>query len=146
MTYNAIISGRGLYGDGVLNLPAVPDLNQEIFRAGLRHLFDQLRESGEYDYVLVDTRGGFAFESTDLCALADSYIVITEPDYTSFYQDRNLVSRVSAAARDVGAPSLLRAMIVNKALDVFPNPKAPYLDTLEVLFRRPAGEGVSRAF
>jgi cellulose biosynthesis protein BcsQ len=135
VTYSAIISGRGLYGDGTLNLPAVPDLNQSVFRAGIRHMFDQLRQSGEYDYVLVDTRGGFAFESTDLCALADSYIVVTEPDYTSFYQDRNLVSRVSAAARDVESPSLLRAMIVNKAVDAFPNPRAPYLDTLEVLFR-----------
>ena len=84
---------------------------------------------------MVDTRGGFAFESTDVCALADSFIVVTEPDITSFYQDRNLISRISHAAKELESPSLLRGIIVNKATDALQREDKPYLDNLEVSFR-----------
>ena len=135
VTYTAIISGRALYGDSTFMGHVVPDLDQPMFRAAIQTLFDELRNSERYDYVLVDTRGGFAFESADICALADSFIVVTEPDLTSFYQDRNLVARINAAARDLGSQSLLRATIVNKAMDATPQAGTPYLDTLEVSFR-----------
>ena len=135
VTYNVIISGRAIYGDSAFMGQVVPDLDQALFRSAVQHLFDQVRGLEEYDYVLIDTRGGFAFESADICALADSFIVITEPDVTSFYQDRNLVARIGAAARDLKSPSLLRAMIVNKAVDSVPQPNVSYLDTLEVSFR-----------
>jgi MinD-like ATPase involved in chromosome partitioning or flagellar assembly/photosystem II stability/assembly factor-like uncharacterized protein len=117
ITYEALISGRGLYGDEKFLAPAVPDLDNTIYRSAIKYLFEQLRASGEYAYVVVDTRGGFSFESTDVCALADSFIVITEPDVTSFYQDRNLVRRVSAAAAALQCTSVLRAIIVNRALE-----------------------------
>ena len=52
-------------------------------------------EGGKQDWE----EGGFAFESTDVCALADSFIVVTEPDVTSFYQDRNLLRRIGDAGR-----------------------------------------------
>jgi hypothetical protein len=135
ITYQALISGRGLYGDKAFMGQVVPDLDQPTFRAAVQDLFKQLRDSGEYDYVLVDTRGGFAFESADICALADSFIVVTEPDMTSFYQDRNLVASIASAATQLESPSLLRAIIVNKAVDVVPHPGASYLDTLETSFR-----------
>jgi uncharacterized protein YjbI with pentapeptide repeats/MinD-like ATPase involved in chromosome partitioning or flagellar assembly len=120
ITYDAIISGRGLYGDESFlsrNL-AVPDLSQEVFRQAIAQLVRGLKEANEYDYVIADTRGGFAFESTDVCALADSFIVVTEPDITSFYQDRNLVRRIGLAADQVGSRPLLRSMIVNKATEI----------------------------
>src|SRR5258708_27459494 len=47
VSYEAIISGRGLYGDeesSMLKL-AVPDLDRSLFRAGLRTLFQALRDS-----------------------------------------------------------------------------------------------------
>jgi MinD-like ATPase involved in chromosome partitioning or flagellar assembly/uncharacterized protein YjbI with pentapeptide repeats len=136
--YEAIISGRGLYGDDPSSTTksAVPDLEQSLFRAGLKTLFQALRESGKYDYILVDTRGGFAFESTDVCALADSFIVVTEPDVTSFYQDRNLVRRISQAAREVNSPGVLRALLVNKATDGVQQPGVRLdLDKIEKSFR-----------
>lgn len=136
VTYTALISGRGLYGEASFMGQVVPDLDQPTFREAIHDLFDQLRHSGKYDYVLVDTRGGFAFESADICALADSFIVVTEPDVTSYYQDRNLVSRINDASRAIGSKALLRAMIVNKAVDVTPQQGVPFLDTLEVSFRR----------
>ncbi len=137
VSYDAIISGKGLYGDEaeLTAQLAVPDIDQLTFRAGVKNLFDILRISGEFSYVLVDTRGGFAFESTDVCALADSFIVVTEPDYTSFYQDRNLVARINRAAIEMESPSVLRAMIVNKGTDVIHRDDRPYLDNIEVSFR-----------
>lgn len=137
VSYSAIISGKGLYGEEqeLTAQLAVPDLNRETFRAAIKYLFDDLRESVEFDYVLVDTRGGFAFESTDVCALADSFIVVTEPDFTSFYQDRNLVARISHAAKELNSPSLLRGIIVNKAVDTIQRDGPPSLDDVEVSFR-----------
>jgi cellulose biosynthesis protein BcsQ len=135
--YEAIISGRGLYGDdpGSTTKAAVPDLDQSLFRAGLKTLFEALRKSSKYDYILVDTRGGFAFESTDVCALADSFIVVTEPDITSFYQDRNLVRRISQAAQEVSSPAVLRAILVNKATDGVQQQGRMDLTKIETSFR-----------
>ena len=143
LTYSAILSSKSLYGEEPLATATPPELNRSIFRSGARHLFDQLRSSGEFDYVLVDTRGGFSFESTDLSALADSFIVVTEPDDNSLYQDRNLVTRIAAVARDVEVTSRLRAVMVNKASNFFPEDGKPYLDTLEVPFRNQLAQELS---
>jgi uncharacterized protein YjbI with pentapeptide repeats/cellulose biosynthesis protein BcsQ len=142
VSYNVIISGRGLYGDEetLTQKLAVPDLEQSVFRAGVKQLFDALRASNQYSYVLVDTRGGFAFESTDVCALADSFIVVTEPDYTSFYQDRNLVRRISRAAQEVNSPSVLRSFIVNKATEGGQQGQQLDLDKMERSFRLELGK------
>ena len=67
--------------------------------------------------MIVDTRGGFSFESTDLCGLADSFLVVIEADPTSFYQTRNLVQHIDEAAGESGSSSVLRGFLVNKAVD-----------------------------
>lgn len=137
ISYEALISGRYIYGDArsTTELLAVPDLDQDTFRKAVSALFTSIKESGKYDYVVVDTRGGFAFESTDVCALADSFIVITEPDYTSFYQDRNLVRRISDAAKELNTKPLLRSIIVNKATETEQKDENTDLEKLEVSFR-----------
>lgn len=122
LSYEALISSKTLYGNieagkGQTVEYVIPKLERTAFREALKGLFAGLREAGRFDYVLVDTRGGFAFESTDICALADSFIVVTEPDYTSFYQDRNLIQWVNRGAEAMGTQPLLRAIIVNKATD-----------------------------
>jgi cellulose biosynthesis protein BcsQ len=138
VSYDAIISRKGLYGDvgreGDVT-SVVPDLDQDTFRTAIDELFRMLKVSDKYDYVLVDTRGGFAFETTDVCALADSFIVITEPDYTSFYQDRNLVKRISTAAAATKTRPLLRAIIVNKATEGYQEGETIDLNKLESSFR-----------
>ena len=131
LSYEALISGRGLYGgipvqsvnETLLQLPSenkpaefnFRNLDRATFQNAIFDLFTQLRERNEYDYILVDTRGGFSFESTDVCAAADSFIVVTEAHYTAFYQDRNLVNRIIDAAVQIKTKPLLRAFIVNKA-------------------------------
>nr|WP_316640146.1 AAA family ATPase [uncultured Roseateles sp.] len=122
LSYEAIISGKGLYGDdNPADGPPSGDWNRQyerpVFQAAVRAMFDQIRGWQQYDYVLVDTRGGFSFESTDVAAAADSFVIVTEATYTNFYQDRNLVDRISSAALQMGTRSLLRGIIVNKATD-----------------------------
>jgi MinD-like ATPase involved in chromosome partitioning or flagellar assembly len=135
--YEVLISGKGMYGDESANTgnPAVPDLDQATFRRAIAEFFHKLKSSSEYDYVVVDTRGGFAFESTDVCALADSFIVVTEPDFTSFYQDRNLNKRVSMSAEQIGSRPLLRSIIVNKATEGESTDGRLDLNKLEASFR-----------
>ena len=70
--YNTLVSGKGLYG----NIPeeiaqsTSPPLDQGAFRGALQKLFGELRASGRWDYVLVDTRGGFGY--TTECAVAST--------------------------------------------------------------------------
>ena len=113
--YPALISGKGLYGDPKLTRieEATPGGDREIYGKAIDALLQSFR--GQYDYVILDTRGGFSYHSTDVCARADSFIVVTEADVTSFYQDRNLVQRISDEANDIGRKAWLRAIIVNKA-------------------------------
>ena len=119
VAYTALISGKGLYGEAAIDADTqvVPDLSRAEFRSAILELFQGLRSQGEYDFVIVDTRGGFAFESTDVCAAADSFILVTDPDYTSFHQDRNLVAHISAAAKAMKTKTLLRAVLVNRAVE-----------------------------
>lgn len=134
LRYPIILSGgKGIYGDKKLvsDQDSVPRVGQENFRKLLKALFDDLRlrefefeiegtektEMKRFDYIILDTRGGFSFESTDVCALADSFIIVTEAQYTSFYQDRNLVNKINAAANIIGKKTFLRAIIVNKAIE-----------------------------
>jgi cellulose biosynthesis protein BcsQ len=64
--YNIIISGKGLYGDSAFLHSPDQEPNQELFRTTVADLFEYLRALHEYDYILVDTRGGFSFESIDV--------------------------------------------------------------------------------
>jgi cellulose biosynthesis protein BcsQ len=118
--YELLLSGRGLYGDLIdeIGQAAVPQLTREHFRSAISLLFDSIRASNQWDYVLVDTRGGFGFNTTDVCALSDSFFLVTEPDYTSFYQDKNLIYRISAAAAELSRKPVMRGVIVNKATEI----------------------------
>lgn len=115
--HSALISGKAIYGDIDAHTTddVFPRLEKEDFRKVISGLFEALRSKGAFDYVLIDTRGGFSFESTTVCALADSFIVVTEPDYTNFYQDRNLIKRINEIAKGLDCQPTLRGIVVNKA-------------------------------
>ena len=122
LSYDVIISDRYLYGDAPKSeRPTGSSIDRQFergkFQQAVQAFFDRIRESGAYDYVLVDSRGGFSFESTDVAAAGDSFVVVTEATFTNFYQDRNLVDRISEAAEEMGRQSVLRGVIVNKSTD-----------------------------
>jgi len=111
--YDALICGREIYGD----VPSSEGLvARDQYWESVRSLFEKIRDSAQFDYVIVDTRGGFGFRSTDVCALADSYLMVTEADRTSFYQDRNLAARIDEAAESMGEQAVLRGVLVNKVV------------------------------
>lgn len=132
--YHALVSSRGLYGDTEINGdnddnsgttdsaqgsgdPLGFEFRKSEYSRYLNTLLQQIREENEFDYVVMDTRGGFAFQSIEASTLADSFIVVTEPDYTSFYQDRNLVRRINESAAAKNKKAILRAFVVNKATE-----------------------------
>ena len=122
LSYDVIISDRYLYGDAPKSeRPTGSSIDRQFergkFQQAVQAFFDRIRASGAYDYVLVDSRGGFSFESTDVAAAGDSFVVVTEATFTNFYQDRNLVDRISEAAEEMGRQSVLRGVIVNKSTD-----------------------------
>jgi MinD-like ATPase involved in chromosome partitioning or flagellar assembly len=135
--YEAIISGRQLYGDrfDTSRDDSSTQLDRESYRKVIQTMFDSLRAKAEFDYVIVDTRGGFSGESTDVSALADSYIVVTEADVTSFYQNRNLIQYIDQAASDFGKKAILRSIIVNKSTQFTSTTSDFDLDNLESSFR-----------
>lgn len=116
--YHILISGKALYGelDTEVHASTVTELGRESFRAAILRLFEELHEL-PYHYVLVDTRGGFGFETTDVCALADGFVLVTDPDPSCLFQDRNLMHRVSAARVALAQRGELRGIIVNTASD-----------------------------
>ncbi|MEY4550001.1 MAG: hypothetical protein RL685_6196, partial [Pseudomonadota bacterium] len=116
--YHILISGKALYGelDTEVHASTVSELGRESFRAAIQRLIEELHEL-PYDYVLLDTRGGFGFETTDVCALADGFVLVTDPDPTCLFQDRNLMHRVSAARVALAQRGELRGIIVNTASD-----------------------------
>lgn len=122
LSYDVIISDRYLYGDSPLSSPSGAasidrQFQRAAFQRGVQAFFEAIRASGEYDYVLVDSRGGFSFESTDVAAAGDSFVVVTEATFTNFYQDRNLVDRISEAAESMGRQAVLRGIIINKSTE-----------------------------
>jgi MinD-like ATPase involved in chromosome partitioning or flagellar assembly len=142
-SYKLILSGRGLYGDRdeETGQSADPQLPRELFRRAIGDMFSIVRQQKLWDYVLIDTRGGFGFSTTDICALADSFFIVTEPDFTSFYQDKNLVVRITAAAAEMSRKPLLRGVIVNKATESAQEVESGFgvhslnLDRVEASFR-----------
>ena len=135
--YDAIISGRQLYGDRseISQDDESIQLDRESYSRVIQTIFDSLRSNAEFDYVIVDTRGGFSSQSTDVSALADSYIVVTEADVTSFYQNRNLIKYIDTAASGFGQKAVLRSIIVNKSTQFNSAADGFDLDNLESSFR-----------
>lgn len=117
VTYDAIISSRSAYGDLVddESLDGI-SLSTDEYNHGLRSLLNEVCTSGRYDYVVIDTRGGFGYQTASACALADGFVLVTEADFTSFYQDVNIVGRVNEVAKLLGERPQLRGIIVNKCI------------------------------
>jgi cellulose biosynthesis protein BcsQ len=122
--YNVLLSNTRLFRGGVPDerfLEAAGGANDGVSLSTKRYwqflarLCDRFRS--EYDYILIDTRGGVDFTSAAPAAIADGYIVITEADALSFDQIPGLRERISDfAERHSPTSPTLAGFIVNKAL------------------------------
>ncbi len=93
------------------------DKFRESYRKVIAHLLHALSTSQKYDYILVDTRGGFSELSLVPAVFADSIIVVTEPDPTSFHQLAKLLTNIDLMAQDEDRTPYIRGLIVNKCVD-----------------------------
>jgi hypothetical protein len=121
-SYTLLMSSLHLYGDDSAQPDAPSTLSDRAqYRSAIQGLFEAIRERREWDYVLVDTRGGFAMDTVEICAVADSFILVTEPNTTNFYQDKNLFGHIAKSAVAAKTRPALRGVLVNKAAN-FPEP------------------------
>lgn len=93
---------------------AACSLTEEQFKTTVKIFFTILRRDydEEYDYVIVDTRGGGSYQGTEICAASDSFIIVSESDRTSFYENQSLVDKINDSAGE--NKLLLRGIILNK--------------------------------
>lgn len=93
----------------------VSDEFRANYRVVIKSLFEKLSQSGHYDYVIVDTRGGFGEISLVPAVFSDSFLVISEPDFTSFHQLAKLLTNIDLMSLQENRSPYVRGVIVNKA-------------------------------
>lgn len=71
---------------------------------------------GFYDYVVVDTRGGFDTTTVVPAIVADAYCIVLEADEISVQQVYGLKTKIDEYAQRLEGQGKLRGFIVNKAL------------------------------
>jgi MinD-like ATPase involved in chromosome partitioning or flagellar assembly len=80
-------------------------------------LIQNLIRSEQFDYLIIDTRGGFGELSLIPAVFADSFLVVAEPDFTSFHQLAKLLTNIDLMAQQEKSHPYIRGVIVNKAVD-----------------------------
>lgn len=93
------------------------DLFRNNYRFLIRTLINKLVESDSFDYILIDTRGGFGELSLASVIFSDSFLIVTEPDFTSFHQLAKLLTNIDLMAQQENTKPYIRGVIVNKAID-----------------------------
>jgi|KBSMisStandDraft_5_1062788.scaffolds.fasta_scaffold41313_1 cellulose biosynthesis protein BcsQ len=134
--YNVVISNKDVWRGGVPDerflggspWPTERNASPTEYFKYLRQLCERLRK--DYDYVIIDTRGGYDFTSAAPATIADGYVVIVEADRVSIEQVSGFKKKIDEYASssehfsDI-RPAVLKGFIVNKALfsvddNVFP--------------------------
>jgi hypothetical protein len=79
----------------------------------LRRLATRL--AGEFDYVIIDTRGGFDYTSAVPAVLSTFYVIILEADQISVQQVNGLKTKLDEYGKQLNAINQLKGFVVNKA-------------------------------
>lgn len=84
--YHILFSNQTLWRSGVPEKAILSDLRLEPhnYVNGISRLLSHFRE--EYDYIIIDTRGGYDFTSAVPALLSDTYVIVLEPDRVSLEQ------------------------------------------------------------
>jgi MinD-like ATPase involved in chromosome partitioning or flagellar assembly len=133
MSYQLIVSNKQFYdrrlalgseqeaqvARAILNesMGETNDAFRKNYRPLMRTLVQSLSNSGQFDYILIDTRGGFGEASLVPVVFSDSFIVVAEPDFTSFHQLAKLLTNIDLMAQQENTAPYIRGVIVNKAVD-----------------------------
>jgi cellulose biosynthesis protein BcsQ len=90
-----------------------PNFESRYFKL-LKSITDKYRKT--YDFIVIDTRGGYDYSSKIPAVLADGYIVVMEADPNSVTQVFGLKSNVDDFGKQHAIQPHLMGFIVNKAL------------------------------
>jgi cellulose biosynthesis protein BcsQ len=100
--------------NALLGLGGGPDNFEVRYFNLLKKLCEDLRK--DYDYIIIDTRGGYDYSSKIPAILADGYVIVIEADPISVQQVNGLKTNVDAFAKTVNITPNHRGFIINKAL------------------------------
>lgn len=72
------------------NFKYVPPFKSSLMALGIdcsiyRHLIKSAKDSGDYDYIVVDTDSTYDMNKTELIDISDNVIFVTKQDYNSAY-------------------------------------------------------------
>lgn len=85
----------------------------DFFHDYFNHFINQIKDEGNYDYIIIDCRGGIDDDSVTVCKSADDIIIVAETDTTSFQATQYLVDTLY----DNGVSDKLNGFFVNKVFD-----------------------------
>jgi|GEM_PF-2167271 len=95
-----------------------------------RELCDVFRQ--QYDYVIIDTRGGYDFSSAIPAIIADRYVIVLEADKVSVDQVQGFQKAISEFASKHRVNAKFSGFIVNKV--TFPPGNTTFSEGLKGLF------------
>ena len=96
----------------------------------LQPLLERFRK--EYEYIFIDTRGGYDFTSAAPALLADGYVIVLEADQISVQQVFGLKGRIEELGERHSIRPALSGFVVNKAIHSIDDRSFP--DTLVNLY------------
>jgi len=88
--------------------------NMENFLSKTKSFFKYLSHTLDYDFIIVDTRGGTDITSVSSCLASGSYIVVTEADKPSWDMGRLLIDTIDKSQQDSNPDTYRLGFIINK--------------------------------
>lgn len=85
-----------------------------VYASFLDQLCERFRK--EYDYIIIDTRGGYDYSSAIPASLSDGYIMVLEADMISVEQVEGFMKAIQSFSESQSRNVGLSGFIVNKAL------------------------------
>jgi cellulose biosynthesis protein BcsQ len=113
--YHILFSNKKLWQSGVPEQAILSDmrLDAQHYIDGISRLLAYLRD--DYDYIIIDTRGGYDFTSAVPALLSDTCIIVLEPDRVSLSQIQGFEKALAEFADNHKIRIPLRGFVVNKA-------------------------------
>jgi len=99
----------------------------------------------EYDYILIDSRGGADTRAAAAAVIADSIVIVTEPGEVAGKQDLSFVRSLRELSTSLGRPMSKVAFIYNRVIDG-ERARATPKEDLPVIGRLPISQQVVQCY